>query len=239
MCPQKASFSSAVSGHSRVAWSIQNQNCSCLLGQHDKFIYDLFCFIFRCLEKLLKPVSLLIVFQLDLGTLKGKIVISKKQPENPDHLVSVSLDHKRGRFLSGGKAKEGGKKKKKARVFILTDSRLLCVQEIQCLWEEALFLHCWTHTASEFETAAVNKNHSVKVLDDNMSRSRRTQADCSVNKLVHSRWPPCARPLGWNLGSFEMMASLPGSSNLSVFYQWGLEIFWIRPLHSFGQLLCE
>lgn len=113
MCPQKASFSSAVSGYSRVAWSIQNQNCSCLLGQHDKFIYDLFCFIFRCLEKLLKPVSLLIVFQLDLGTLKGKIVISKKQPENPDHLVSVSLDHKRGRFLSGGKAKEGGKKKKK------------------------------------------------------------------------------------------------------------------------------
>lgn len=81
---------------------------------------------------MLKPVSLLIVFQLDLGTLKGKIVISKKQPENPDHLVSMSLDHKRGRFLSGGKAKEG-EKKKKARVFILTDSRLLCVQEIQCL----------------------------------------------------------------------------------------------------------
>lgn len=72
-------------------------------GQRDKFMI---CLIFRCLEKLLKPVSLLIVFLLDLGTLKGKIVISKKQPENPNRFVSVSLNHKRGRFLSGGKAKE-------------------------------------------------------------------------------------------------------------------------------------
>lgn len=122
--------------------------------------------LFQFQEKLLKRIPLLISFHSCLGTLKGywQKMVYKWQWLFCFHL-HLSLNDKKRKFLCGRKGEKGTyfrkviKRRRDQKYFCWLTVWSPCSSgiKVRCKQEKGLFLLCRTHTASEFETKAVNK----------------------------------------------------------------------------------